>query len=135
MRRAAFVAVTAMVASCGGPQKGHDQHEDISALWTQIREWRHEAGMQLDPRPESLMSVEKAKVADERAICVSTHVVPPTCSQVCGLSDAICDNAEQICKLADELGKDDSYAQDKCTDAKASCREAKQLCCGCSTKP
>lgn len=135
MRSAVAFAALVAVAGCGGRQTPPASHEDIAVLWAQIREWRHEAGMQLDPRAELLVSVEKGKVADQRAVCVSTHVVPPACNQVCGLSDAICDNAERICDLADKLGKDDSYAQDKCTDAKASCREAKQLCCGCSTKP
>ena len=35
-------------------------------------------------------------------------------------------------RIADDLGKDDDYAQEKCTSAKASCREAKQRCCNCS---
>ena len=33
---------------------------------------------------------------------------------------------------AELLGKTDHDAQDKCTSAKASCREAKQRCCNCS---
>jgi hypothetical protein len=58
--------------------------------------------------------------------------VPETCNDVCSLADAICDNAEQICILADELGKQDTWAQGKCASAKASCRDAKKKCCGCS---
>ena len=67
-------------------------------------------------------------------MCADDHKVPTTCDDVCSLADAICDNAEAICTIADELGKDDDFAQDKCTSAKASCREAKQKCCGCSSE-
>jgi hypothetical protein len=65
-------------------------------------------------------------------VCSEGHKVPPSCDDVCNLADAICDNAEAICTIAGELGKDDDFAQDKCSSAKGSCREAKQKCCGCS---
>ena len=46
------------------------------------------------------------------------------------------DDAETICNLADDLGEERHWAQDKCSSAKASCRDAKKKCCGCSeSKP
>ncbi|MBA3456248.1 MAG: hypothetical protein H0T42_24320 [Deltaproteobacteria bacterium] len=122
------------VVACGGAQqtKGFDKRNEISNLWTQIRGWRHEAKMDLDP-PATFISVVRSQSARDAARVCKAHVTEPaTCSDICSIADAICDNAEAICGLADELGKNDSFAQEKCTSAKASCREAKQRCCGCS---
>lgn len=127
-----------IVFACGGPQKpdhAFDKRNEITALWTQIRDWRRAAHMDLDPAPATLNQIRFKNVKDAERVCVDNHKVTKTCEDVCGLSDAICDNAEAICSIADELGKDDDFAQGKCTDAKASCREAKQKCCGCSSEP
>jgi hypothetical protein len=136
MRWIAVALVAALaLGSCGGsqpPPQGMDKRNEIAILWGQIREWRHEAHMPLDPPHIFEVQLERAPVQDAKRVCPDNHEVPKTCDDVCNLSDAICDNAETICKLADELGKDDTYAQDKCTSAKASCREAKQRCCDCS---
>ena len=105
---------------------------EIIALWTQIRTFRHEAKMDLDPSPSTLSQFSGKSVREARSVCPSDHVVPRTCNDVYSLRDAICDNAEAICGLADQLGKEDQQAQEKCTSAKASCREAKQRCCNCS---
>ena len=89
--------------------------------------------MDLDPSPADVIQWRgRTGAARRRACAPTTTPVPPTCSDVCSLADAICDNAEAICGIADELGKDDHVAQEKCTSAKASCREAKQRCCNCS---
>lgn len=137
--KAAIVLLSALLlAACGGPQVNDhavDKRNEITALWTQIRGFRHDAGMDLDPAPSTLNQIRFKSVKDVERVCVDNHKVPTTCSDVCSLADAICDNAESICTIADELGKNDDYAQGKCTDAKASCREAKQKCCGCSAEP
>ena len=136
--KALFIVSVAMLIACGGAQKPDhsvDKRNEITALWTQIRDWRREAKMDLDPSQSMLNQIRFQSVKDAERVCVDNHKVPKTCSDVCDLSDAICDNAEAICNIADELGKDDDYAQGKCTDAKASCREAKQKCCGCSAEP
>lgn len=137
--RAAQLAVVLLIAigiaaSCGGPpnRPEPDPRNEITALWTQIRDWRREAGMQVEPRREDLVQVAPMTVRDVQRVCTADHQVPQTCGDVCSLADAICDNAEQICILADELGKQDTWAQDKCSSAKASCRDAKKKCCGCS---
>jgi len=130
-------AVAAIVACGGAPQKADwQQHlqrsNEITALWTQIRDWRREAGMELDPTPQNMFQSRDKTVREVAKGCPDGHQVPKTCSDVCSLADAICDNAEAICSIADELGKSDDFAQQKCTSAKASCREAKQRCCECS---
>ena len=125
--------------ACGGAQGMSDtqramsKRNDITALWTQIRDWRREAHMDLDPSPQTVFQLKLRTVKDAERVCSEGHKVPTTCDDVCNLADAICDNAEAICAIADELGKDDDFAQDKCSNAKGSCREAKQKCCGCSS--
>ncbi|HET9992510.1 MAG TPA: hypothetical protein VFQ65_28450 [Kofleriaceae bacterium] len=126
-----------VVNACGAPQKpsaNEDKRAEIIALWTQIRGWRHEAHMDLDPSPMTLNQIRFKTVKDAEKVCVENHKEPAKCGDVCLLASDICDNAEAICTIADELGKDDDFAQGKCTDAKASCHEAKQKCCGCSSE-
>lgn len=134
----ALGVVVAIVVSCGGAQAPTDltdklrKENEITALWTQIRDFRREAKMPLDP-PRQLMFQFKASPPDAvKRVCTDGHEVPKTCEDVCDLATAICDNMEAICGLADELGKDDTFAQEKCASAKASCGEAKQRCCDCS---
>ncbi|MBS1119675.1 MAG: hypothetical protein H6Q90_1903 [Deltaproteobacteria bacterium] len=105
---------------------------EIIALWAQIRGFRREAHMDLDPNPTTELQWRTKTVSEAARVCADGHQVPKTCGEICSLADAICDNAEAICGLANELGKDDQAAQEKCTSAKASCREAKQRCCNCS---
>lgn len=138
--RATLALALLVLAACPGAQKGPSAAEvrmqkqnQITALWTQIRDWRREGGMEVDP-PQILIAQPPKTVSDAKRVCPDAHKVPATCNDICSLADAICDNAEAICGLADELGKGDDFAQGKCTSAKASCREAKQRCCGCSDK-
>ena len=126
----------AVGVACGGdapPIKYPDPREnEITTLWTQIRGFRRDMGMHLDPTAQTLSYVAPLRLPDAKKVCSQNHPVPTTCNEVCGLADDICDNAERICQIADELGKGDEYAQDKCKSAKASCREAQQKCCECS---
>jgi len=132
----AGVAFGAMLAGlgCGGAQgpRGFDKRNEISNLWTQIRGWRHEAKMDLDPSTQLMQVLRDKTVGDAKLVCKATKTEPAVCSDICSIADAICDNAERICDLADDLGKNDSFGQEKCTSSKASCREAKQRCCGCT---
>jgi len=135
----AVLGASIALGACGGGAQRPmsmpvDKRNEITALWTQIRDWRREAHMDLDPSPQTMFQLRLRTPKDAESVCPENHKVPATCNDVCELSNAICDNAEAICKIADELGKDDDYAQDKCTSAKASCREAKQKCCTCSDK-
>jgi len=138
----AGVVLASLMIACGGapaPNGPDFQRElrerkmtQIIDLWTQIREFRQKAHMELNPSQLTLSQMGVQTVREAKRVCIDTHAVPQVCSDVCGLADAICDNAEAICGLADELGKDDQMAQEKCTNAKASCRESQQKCCNCS---
>jgi len=127
---ALFAMIVAFACGPKQPPEGPRKQNEIQTLWTQIRDWRHEAGWDVDPHREDVIAVVGTSVKQVQQVCPENHAVPAACSDVCSLADAICDNAEQICILADELGKQDTWAQDKCTSAKASCREAKKKCCG-----
>ncbi|HEU0031332.1 MAG TPA: hypothetical protein VFQ53_11915 [Kofleriaceae bacterium] len=54
-----------------------------------------------------------------------------TCKDSCMLADSICTNAGKICTIAQELGGNDAYANEKCGSGNASCRAARDRCCGC----
>ena len=115
----------------GGWQSAHQQRSEITALWTQIRDWRREAHMDVEPAPSTVMATRQMSVKKVRsARPCGPQPATPACGDVCGLADAICDNAESICGIASELPGDD-WAADKCDSAKASCREAKERCCAC----
>ncbi|HVK82788.1 MAG TPA: hypothetical protein VM513_01710 [Kofleriaceae bacterium] len=128
----------ASIVSCARPGNGPwlekkiAKHNEIAALWTQIRGWRRDAAMGLDPAPQAMSYVQGKSVREGIKACPVAK--PRACDDVCSLGDAICDNAEAICGIADELGKDDDFAQQKCASAKASCIESQQRCCECSTK-
>lgn len=138
MAAIALGGAIAMAVACGtGPrppawQLHQQKSNEITALWTQIRQWRSEAKMNLDPAPQLLSTLRDSSVRDAAKVCRDGHAVPSRCNDICSIADNICDNAERICTLAEELGRGDDFAQQKCTSAKASCREAKQRCCGCS---
>ena len=136
-RRLAGAAIAVVIASCAKvpPRRFDDRQQklnEITTLWVQIRDWRREARMELDPSPATAIAWRGRTVPEAARVCPESHRVPQACGDVCNLADAICDNAERICILADELGRDDQLAQEKCTSSKASCREAKQRCCTCS---
>ena len=132
----ALGAAIAAIAACGGAQHGPPDDRmqklnEITTLWAQIRGWRREAHMELDPAPLTMSQWRGRTVPEAARVCPESIRVPPRCDDVCSIGDAICDNAERICTLADELGNE-HLAQEKCTSAKASCREAKQRCCTCA---
>lgn len=136
------LAISAVVIACAGRQSGGPdwvgrQHklDAMDQRLSEIRQWRHERGMGIEPTSMDLLQARKQTVPQAKNVCPAHHVVPKTCSDVCLLADDICDNAEAICNIADELGKDDKEGQDRCASGKASCHEAKQRCCDCSATP
>jgi len=133
------LAIAVLVLSCavGGNRPVADRIDkmnEITSLWTQIRQFRSDMGMPLEPSATMLNEYRAKTVKDAQRVCADNHRVPKPCEDTCTLSGHICENADLICKIADELGEHDR-AQEKCTSAKASCREAKQRCCNCSAKP
>lgn len=122
----AFGACVARKSSVAPSNKG-----EITALWTQIRDWRRSAGMDVEPPTAAVHQAERMDVGTaRRAPICRTYTPTPACDDVCGLADAICDNASSICELAAGM-PGDVWAEDKCNSAKASCREAKERCCSC----
>ncbi len=99
---------------------------EITALWTQIRDWRREAGLRVEPSAESMLEMRNRNLKEAQRVCPDTHPITKQCEDICSLADAICDNAEAICEIANKLGKDDHQAQEKCTSAKASCKELRR---------
>lgn len=136
-----LVALAIWSCTSGDPErpKPNDRYALLTqqtALWTQIREWRREAGLRVDPPAELLQEFRDRSLKEAQRVCPDTHPITKVCEDICSLADAICDNAEAICDIAAKLGKDDHQAQEKCTSAKASCKEAKQRCCAkCSEEP
>ena len=127
------IAACAAKGGAGAPkwQISMDKKQEITALWTQIRDWRREAHMEVEPSSGTLQYARGMTVRQAAETCPDSHVPPPSCNDICDLADAICDNAENICGIAGEM-PDDIWAREKCDSAKASCKEAKQQCCGCN---
>ncbi len=107
------------------------QRNEITALSTQIRQWRHEAGLGVEPDDATVLAMARTTAATAARACVLPTPPAATCTDVCELGSAICENAEDICAIAAEL-RGDSWAEDKCDSAKASCREAQERCCTCN---
>jgi hypothetical protein len=141
VRASAFVAALAVAGSfvlglaCGGARaprpwpEAQARRNEITVLWAQIRDWRREGGMEVEPDDQAVVAMSRMSVSTAAKVCVQPRAAKGACGDVCDLGDAICDNAESICAIADEL--DDPWARDKCDSAKASCREAQQRCCRC----
>jgi hypothetical protein len=134
--------VGAWLSACGGSSPSstaaYYQHVDarkdeIRALWMQIRQWRVD-GLRLRAEPSHSLKARFERL-DIRRLRVCPDAVAPqtdTCRDVCNLADAICDNAHRICEIARELDGD-SWARDKCASAKASCKQARERCCECTS--
>jgi hypothetical protein len=107
--------------------------QEITMLWGQIRQWRHEAKMEVEPAAASVIAMRSESVQMAAATCPDGKRQPAACNDICDPADAICDNAERICGLAGELTDTQwaGWAKDKCDSAKASCKEAKKRCCEC----
>jgi hypothetical protein len=118
----------AAVPSSIGP---HDREkQDIQDLWMQIREWRVEMQWGTEP-PRALIRQYRNQSVHQLRVCpANPQPQTNTCRDVCNISEAICDNAESICRIAGQLAGD-SWAQEKCENAKASCKEATERCCKC----
>ena len=115
-------------------QKHWRLENEIMIRWEEIRKFRHEAGMDLEPASVIEIATRQMPPQKVKAVCSNGNNAPKQCHDICNLADDICDNMEHICDLAEQLGKSDSFAQEKCSSAKGSCSEAKQRCCGCAKK-
>ena len=115
-------------------QQADKRKEEILDLWMQIRTWRvDELGLPANPHRTELSAVYRSSIRRLRVCPKQPKPKTPKCTDVCTIKEAICDNAADICRIAGELPSD-GWARDKCTSAKASCKEARQRCCGCIAK-
>jgi hypothetical protein len=131
---AAGLAVGLAIAACAThPAQPRLEQQEIMLLWAQIRQWRHEAKMELEPAASSVIAMRRLDVRRAAAACPDGHEPPAACADVCDVADAICDNAERICDLAGQLADSPwaAWSKEKCDSAKGSCREAKERCCAC----
>jgi hypothetical protein len=107
------------------------KRNEITSLATQIRAWRREAGLEVEPDDAEVLAMARTSASTAARACVLPAPAQPRCTEVCELGNAICENAEDICAIAAELG-DDDWARGKCDSAKASCHEAQLRCCDCN---
>ena len=54
---ALFAMIVAFACGPKQPPEAPRKQNEIQALWTQIRDWRREAGMDVDPSPSTLNQV------------------------------------------------------------------------------
>ncbi|HVK76205.1 MAG TPA: hypothetical protein VM734_22920 [Kofleriaceae bacterium] len=127
----AWAVACSRPAPAPGWQAAQARRNEITALWTQIRDWRREAGLQVEPDASAVLAMRAESVSAAARACVKPPEPHEACADVCDLADAICDNAETICEIAREL-RGDAWAREKCDSAKASCREAQERCCQCA---
>lgn len=113
-----------------GPLDDQGKRQEITALSTQIRQWRLDASLAVEPDADSVMAMSEVSPAEAARACEAPAASGGTCGEVCDLGGAICDNAAAICRIADDLAGD-GWAHDKCSSAKASCRDAEERCCTC----
>lgn len=109
-----------------------ERKKEIEALLGEIGRLRQEAGLGgAAPSSDAIAAGLAVPMSEAIDACPEADEPDtPRCQDVCKLGDSICDNAERICRISDELVGDE-WAQNKCSSAKVSCKEAKQSCCGC----
>ena len=134
------ISLGLLAASCGGGQPAmsyeriDERKHEIQLLWAQIRNWRQEAGLKgVEPPHSEIVKMHAEPATQAENICPEYgEPATPRCSDVCGIAEAICENADAICRIRSELPRD-TWAQGKCWSAKASCKEARQECCQCKS--
>ena len=141
MAAAMLMLAALLLAACASPKRPmsyeriDQRKQEIAMMWAQIREWRQNAGLRgVEPPAREIIKMQGKPMSSATRVCPAP-VEPRTdrCTDLCSLGDAICENAESICRIAGELGED-IWARDKCSSAKASCKEAKKECCRCCSE-
>ena len=134
------LALTAglIVAACAAKQPSRsvsqfdEDKADIALMSSEIRQWRAEMGLGVEPPAETLLQYRHVPVKKLRLCPDEPAPNGEKCKDVCTLKDHICDNAENICRIAEDLDGD-GWAIEKCNTAKASCKQATEKCCECAT--
>jgi hypothetical protein len=137
MGRAALgLAAAAMLMSCAGSavrrsayELRDTKHNEILLLHGNIINYRKEMGLADQPNHNLIQRAHMQPVRPSPPEPAAD--APAVCQDVCDLADRICEAQEDICKIAQELGPEDTWAQEKCDSAKASCEEARKRCMDC----
>lgn len=137
MRPCWILLLAIAVTACGGatrsaappapepaekPAEKLEPLDDISQQMSVIRGWYGEIG------PAQLRGLGPAPLPAGGAVCTE----PPsrTCTDVCDLTDHVCEAARSVCEQAADLGGH-SWADSKCDQARTMCRAARYECCAC----
>jgi hypothetical protein len=106
--------------------------EEIQVRDTEIRAFRRDLGLSTDPSVSERNQWRIIHLSKAIEFCPE-YAEPKTakCQDMCSLADHICENAEEICRIADDLAGN-SWAEDKCSSAKVSCKDGKKACCDCN---
>ena len=130
------VAATAALLSCAGPgmrrsayEMRDTKHNEILLLHGNVIKYRKEMGLADQPNHNLIQRAHTQPVRPSPP--EPSADAPEICQDVCDLADRICEAQEDICKIAQELGPEDTWAQEKCDSAKASCEEARKRCMDC----
>ena len=99
---AAGAAIAAALVACStrapGPQTStsipvlddQGQREEITALSTQIRQWRLDAHLGVEPAADVIAAMSERSVADAAATCATPTPTAGTCRDVCFELDIPC---------------------------------------------
>ncbi len=140
-RRSAWLALAAAALAAGGlscaaspaSRSAYElrdtKHNEILLLHGNIIKYRKE--MDLPDQPDRTLIQRLHNRPVEPPPPEPRADAPEQCQDICDLADRICEAQEDICRIAGELGPDDTWAQEKCDSAKASCKEAKKRCTDC----
>lgn len=104
--------------------------QDISMMMAEIRRWRTEMGLPPGPLDSTLTMFTRPGAPPPLMCTGDDRPSEGTCGEVCDLATHICDNATDICRIAGDMPAN-AWAADKCSKARASCKEADEKCCGC----
>lgn len=134
--RVVALTAAAVALSCAGrgaPRSAFEmrdtKHNEILLLHGNIIKYRKEMGLADQPQPHLIQRYHGKPIRP--APPEPAADAPEICQDVCDLADRICEAQEDICKIAQELGPEDTWAQEKCDSAKASCEEARKRCMDC----
>ena len=92
MRGLALLLVGLLVLpACGGarPTKPWPEQQarrnEITVLWAQIRDWRRDAGMEVEPDESAVMAMSRMTVSTAAKACVLQQAPRPACSEASSL--------------------------------------------------
>ena len=131
--RPASVPAAQTNAGSSTPVPGGDRHAQIEQLSAKLDEQQGSLQTLPAPAPNAPScgsACEQMAAAEESKDAACHPAKTQSCTDVCTLSDSICDTKDKICNLAADM-PGDAWAAGKCTDAQSSCAAAHGRCCSC----